>query len=99
MIPGKYNKLWIGLVLGLLGPFLGFVTFYLITSTHQPFDAFVQMILNRSETHSGIISVSLLFNLVFFYLALRQEWYLTVRGVIMATFIYAPFVVLLKYVL
>lgn len=55
------------------------------------------MILHNSNTHSGIIAVSLVFNLVFFFTALRFHWYYAARGVIMATFLYAPFVVYFKY--
>lgn len=94
----KLNHLYVGLLAGLIGPVLGFFLFYLIMFSHKPFYGFVRMIMNNSDTHAGIISVSLVFNLVFFFVALRNDWYNAARGVIMAMFIYAPFVVYFKYV-
>ncbi|MBT3648627.1 MAG: hypothetical protein HN542_10345 [Flavobacteriales bacterium] len=94
----KFNRLWAGIVLGLIGPWFGFGIFYLIVYNHRPFESFVRMILNNSGTYSSVISVSILFNLIFFYLALRLEWYYMVRGIIMATLIYAPIIVYFRYV-
>ncbi len=94
----KFNKLWVGLIAGLVGPLFGFIAFYAIAASHLTFSGFVKMIVNNSSAHSGIISVCLIFNLVFFYIALRKDFYRAAQGVIMATFLYAPFVVYFKYV-
>ena len=94
----KFNKLWIGLIAGITGPVFGFIVFYLIAAADRSFMGFVKMIINNSSTHSGIISICLIFNLVFFYIALRKDFYKSAQGVIMATFLYAPFVVYFKYV-
>ncbi len=91
------NKTWIGLIAGLIGPVIGYLLFYLITSSHRTLMAFSKMILNNGDTHSAIISVSLIFNLVFFFAALRKDWLYAARGVILATLIYAPLVVYFKY--
>ena len=93
----KLNRLWIGLIAGLIGPFIGYVLFYCITSSHMTFDAFNRFIIHNGSTHSGILSVSLIFNLSFFFAALHKDWYYTARGVIFATLLYAPLVVFLKY--
>ncbi|MEZ4722881.1 MAG: hypothetical protein R2813_13490 [Flavobacteriales bacterium] len=94
----KLDHLYVGFAFGMIGPVLGFMLFYLIMFNHKPFSGFLQMILNNSDTHAGIISVSLVFNLIFFFIALRNDWYNAARGVIMAMFVYAPFVVYFKYV-
>ena len=94
----KLNKLWVGLIAGLTGPVFGFIAFYLIAASDRSFMGFVKMISNNSSTHSGIISICLIFNLVFFYIALRKDFYRAAQGVIMATFLYAPFVVYFQYV-
>jgi hypothetical protein len=39
----------------------------------------------------------LIFNLVFFFIAIRLNWMNAVRGVITAMFIYAPVIVYFKY--
>jgi len=96
--PDQINKLWIGLIAGLIGPIFGFFAFYLIAAFDRTFFGFVKMIGENSSTHSGIISICLIFNLVFFFLFLRKDFYRAAQGVIMATFIYAPFVVYFKYV-
>jgi hypothetical protein len=92
------NKLYVGFIAGLIGPWFGVLIFYAIFFNHKSIRAFALTILNNGSTHSGIIAVSLIFNLVFFYFAIRKEWYRAAQGVIMAVFCYAPFVVYFKYV-
>lgn len=94
---GRLNKLSVGLFAGLVGPVFGYLSFYLITSSHRPFGDFNKMILQNSDTHSGVIAISLIFNLVFFFAALQKDWLYAGRGVILATLIYAPLVVFFKY--
>lgn len=93
----KLDKTVSGLIAGLIGPWFGLFIFYLIFFNDRPFAAFFRMIQIQSEAHSGIIAVSLVFNLVFFFSALQLDWYRAARGVIMSMFIYAPLVVYLKY--
>jgi len=95
----KFNpdRTLVGLAAGLVGPWLGLVVFYLILFNERPFATFIQMIIHNSATHSGTIAVSLVFNLLFFFGALHYHWYHAARGVILAMFIYAPFVVYFKY--
>lgn len=94
----KLNTIVAGLVAGLIGPWIGAFLFYIIMFNHKPISAFTQMIINTSSTHSALLSVSLVFNLAFFFLALQRDMYHAARGVILAVFLYAPFVVYFKYV-
>jgi len=94
----RYDKFWLGFILGLIGPVFGFVSFYLFTSTHMPLVNFAKSILNTSSTHSAIVSVSLIFNLVFFFAGSRLDMLRVSQGVIGATLAYAPFVIYFKYV-
>jgi hypothetical protein len=91
------NKLWVGLVAGIVGPVFGALIFYAIFFGHKTIVEFAQMIINTSSTHSALLSVSLIFNLVFFFIAIRLNWMNAVRGVITAMFIYAPVIVYFKY--
>lgn len=93
----KLDKLWVGLLCGLIGPWLGMVIFYLILFNHKSFYTFTRMMMNNTESQSALVSVSLVFNLVFFLLAMKYEWYKAGRGIIMSVFIYAPLVIYLKY--
>tara|TARA_B110000046_G_scaffold25258_1_gene24666 strand:- start:1489 stop:1791 length:303 start_codon:yes stop_codon:yes gene_type:complete len=94
----RYNKIITGLILGLVGPWIGAFVFYLFMFNHKTIGGFIKMIVNNSSTHAPLLSVSLIFNLIFFYLFLRQGMYRAANGVIMAVFIYAPFVIYFKYV-
>lgn len=91
--------MWVGLVLGLIGPIFGFLAFYAFTSTHMPLENFIRFIMRNGGTHSSIISVSLIFNLVFFFIGIRLNMLRVAQGVIGATLIYAPFVIYFKYVI
>lgn len=97
MLDERLNKLSAGLVSGLIGPVFGYLSFYMITSSHRSFNEFNNMIIQNSDTHSGVIAISLIFNLVFFFAALQKDWLYAARGVILATLIYAPLVVFFKY--
>ncbi|MEQ9187952.1 MAG: hypothetical protein RLP15_09460 [Cryomorphaceae bacterium] len=97
-IAARLDRLWVGIVLGLIGPAFGFLFFYLFTSTHMPLENFVRFIQNSSHTHGSIISVSLIFNLVFFYAGTRFDMLRLAQGVIGGTLMYAPFVIYFKYV-
>lgn len=93
----RLNRMWVGIVAGMIGPVVGFYIFYLVTYSSRPFDAFVQMIINTSDTHPGIISVSLLFNLILFLGCMQLNWYYAARGLIASVFFYAPLVIYFKY--
>ena len=94
----KLDRMWIGLLLGLIGPVFGFLVFYLLTSTHMPLENFIRFIKNSSSTHSAIISVSLIFNLVYFFIGTRFNMLRLAQGVIGGTLLYAPFIIYFKYV-
>lgn len=96
MKSNRYNKTVIGLVLGLFMPILGFVIYgaYWSWKFHRTFSYFVNdVFLGTPAFRSSIIALSLLINLIPFFLFLRKEYYYSARGVIAAVFVYVPFVV------
>lgn len=93
----RFDKIVTGLIFGLIGPWLGMLVFYAIMFNHRTLDNFLRMIANNAGTQAPLIAVCLVFNLVFFFAALQKNWYRTAQGVIMATFIYAPVMIYLKY--
>lgn len=97
-LTSRYDKFWVGFALGIIGPIFGFLAFYLFTSTHMPLENFIRFIERNGSTHSSIISVSLIFNLVFFFGGTRLDMLRLSQGVIGATLAYAPFVIYFKYV-
>ncbi len=92
------DRIYWGLIAGLIGPWLGAAVFYLIMFRHKTISGYIDLIQYSPSTHSAFISVSLVFNLVFFFIAMKYDWYKAAKGVIMSVFLYAPFVVYFKYV-
>jgi hypothetical protein len=94
----KLNTIVAGLIAGLIGPWIGALAFYLVMFNHKPLLTFIDVIQGSNSAQSSLISVSLIFNLAFFFLALNKDWYQAARGVIFGVFVYAPFVIYFKYV-
>lgn len=76
---------------------MGALIFYAIMFNHKTLNSFALMIINKPSTHASLLSVSLVFNLIFFFIAMRKDWYQAAQGVISAVFLYAAFVVYFKY--
>lgn len=93
--------MWPGFVIGLLAPLLGFVLYgwYWSWKFFRPFTYFVNdVFLATTAFRSSIISLSLIINLIPFYIFIRKERYKSARGVIAAVFLYVPFVVYFYFV-
>ena len=96
----KFNKLAYGLVVGFIGPWIGLLlcSIYNAYKYNVTVRYFINdMFLGVKEYQSSIASLSLLFNLAMFMLFLKLNWDTAARGVLMATFLYAPVVVYLFY--
>ena len=92
------NKIYVGLIAGLIGPWIGFFIFYLITSFDQSLSQFVEVVTLSSDTNSGVISICSIFNLGIFFLALNRNYVRAAQGVIFATLVFAAVVVYFKYI-
>lgn len=95
----KLDKVWVGLIAGILGPIPGFllVMVGLMIYTGRPFERFLYIALNYADAQPSLIAVSLLFDLLLFLLVTRYDWYRAARGIVMAAFLYAPVVIYLRY--
>jgi hypothetical protein len=91
------NKIYVGLLAGLIGPWFGFFLFYLITSFDQTMSQFVDTVTQNSDTYSGVISICSIFNLGIFFLALNRNYVRAAQGVIFATLTFSAVVVYFKY--
>lgn len=86
--------------MGLIGPLLGFVVYglYWSWSFHRTFCYFVNdLFIGTPDFRSSILSLSLLMNLVPFFIFLRSDRYKSARGVMAAVFIYVPLVIYFKF--
>lgn len=93
----KLDKLWVGLALGILGPFIGFYIYSLIKFPQYSFSWYLEFFMSVEVYQSSIMSLSLLFNLLLFFVFIYTNTNRAARGVLMATLIFAPFVVYFRF--
>jgi hypothetical protein len=91
-----FDKTWIGTFLGLLAPFIAFVLYYLINYRYMTISGFINF-MKIGDIFTPVISLCVLVNLGVFYLFIWKEKYIGARGVLASTFIWATFVVYLKF--
>ena len=94
----KRNVPIFGLLIGLFAPVLGFVIMYFIWGHGNTFSAFCRALMNDHDTASKVLSLALLINLLPFSLYTRKRLDYTARGILVATMLYAVFIILIKYV-
>ncbi|OJW81350.1 MAG: hypothetical protein BGO69_13705 [Bacteroidetes bacterium 46-16] len=94
----KRNVPIFGLLIGLVTPVIGFVIMYFIWGHGTPFNAFVRGLVNNHDLASKVLSLSLLLNLLPFSLCTRKRLDYVARGILVATMLYAVFIILIKYV-
>lgn len=97
-----WDKQAIGVVLGLLAPVLGFFAYAAIyinyIRPHMDMQFFIEdMFLGTRTYQAPILSLSLIANLALFFLLDRLSMPKAMRGVILATFIYAAAIVVLIF--
>jgi hypothetical protein len=94
----KLDKVWIGVVFGLLGPLLIFAGYHLFKYGHMGLDSFTRF-MRMEGTFSPRISLCVILNLGLFFLFYWQKMDRAAKGVITATFLYALLVVYLKVII
>jgi hypothetical protein len=96
----KFDTVLLGILIGLIGPFFGFLIYGGLWSAYfgKAFGYFVnEIFLNIPAFQSSIVSLSLLFNLIPFFAFLRTSRYYAARGVLASIFIYVPVVIYLRF--
>jgi H+/Cl- antiporter ClcA len=92
----KWDRFWLGFLLGLLGPLLGIFFFYVMKFTDYTFIEYLKMVKYPSVL-SPLLSFGAIVNLFFFFPFIWNDYYNAARGVIGATFIYAIPILILKF--
>jgi len=92
----KYNRLWIGLIPGLLVPMISFFVFSIFKSKTIHIILYIKFVMSFSVL-SKILSLCVIPNLAVFYFFINKEFYYSARGVILATLIWAIFIVIILY--
>tara|TARA_B100000965_G_scaffold345393_1_gene316170 strand:- start:1718 stop:1999 length:282 start_codon:yes stop_codon:yes gene_type:complete len=91
------NQTIIGLVVGIIAPFIAFSVFVLF---YLELDLFVTINeISKTDKLPHIISLSLLINLVIFFMKIKTRRDKAAQGVLGATILYAFIVIYLKFLL
>ena len=91
-----WDKLWIGLLFGILTPFISLWTYYFINYRYMTITDFINY-LELGNTYTPLISMCVLVNLAVFYPFIWKEKYQGARGVLGSTFLWALVIVYLKF--
>ena len=91
-----YNQNFIGFFVGLIAPFVAFSVFILFVLELDLFQTISEV--SKSDKLPHIISLSLLINLVIFFMKIKTKREKAARGILGATIFYAFIVLYLKFV-
>ena len=94
----RLNVPMTGFIIGLFLPTIGMGIMYLLWGHHEGLEAFVHRLTVQPGMASKVLTLSLLVNLApFLYFNFKRLDY-AMRGVVIATVLYAVFIVLIKFV-
>lgn len=91
-----YDRIWLGAVLGIVAPILTMLAFYYFNFSHISILKFIEHLF-AVHIQSSLLSLSVVSNLLVFFVFIWTEKYQSARGVLMSTFLYGGLVVYLKF--
>lgn len=94
----KQDSTWLGIVLGFIGPVIGFFIFYLIKFLPwgQSLAVYLNLLKDNSYLIPKIMSLCLLVNGITFFFYTQYKKDETSRGILVATLMYAIAIIVLK---
>jgi hypothetical protein len=95
---GKYNQIQVGLAFGLLAPPIGFLAIYLAGFRGTGPIEFIDLLVSTKKL-SSIISLSVIPNLLLFFIFIWLNYLYSARGVLASTLFYAGIVVVTKFLI
>ena len=90
------NQLITGFLVGLISPFVAFAVYVLFIKERNLFETIDSLI--NSEFLPHTISLSLLINLLIFFMKIKTNRDTAARGVLGATILYGFLIVVLKFI-
>jgi len=95
----KCNKLIVGIIVGLVVPILMSIILY--SSLYEGSKSFWPFLseMVRLGSIGKLLSISVLPNLIIFFIAINKERLLAARGIVTATLVYAIVVLVFKFML
>ena len=94
----RYNNIRVGLVLGLLAPLLGFLIVYLVAFRGLSFMEYLELLSYRNKL-SSLISLSVVPNLLLFFIFIWLNYLYSARGVLASTLFFAVIVIITKFLI
>ncbi len=94
----RLNQAIVGLLIGLVMPLLGFVVVYLVMARDMSLAAYLQRLATSTRALGSVISLSVLANLIPFLLFSRRRLDQALKGVVIATMLYAVAFLYVKFV-
>ena len=95
---GKYNSIRLGIVLGILAPMIGFLVVYLLAFRGMSFSEYLDLLVFRKKL-SSIISLSVIPNLLPFFIFIWLNYLYSARGVLASTLLFALIVIITKFLI
>jgi hypothetical protein len=90
----RFDKVWVGVVLGILGALTGFVLFGFVWSvgTEHSFTFYIKDVFTgiTSMFQDKIVTISILIDVVLFYFFLRKNWYNLCKGLLAVVILSVP---------
>ncbi|MFT5337897.1 MAG: hypothetical protein ACI9YL_001911 [Luteibaculaceae bacterium] len=89
----------LGLIIGFIGPVIGLLSFGLVYVQFYEIDymTFLERFFTIRSMQSPILAVSLWVNGLVFFIVNRKDQVETARGILLATFVFAPIIVYLRF--
>jgi hypothetical protein len=96
----KKDNLKLGLILGLIGPFLGLVVIYFVREDFRSltFSEYLDFVFTNNKLITSIGSLSLLANVVLFTLYVNTRRDKTAKGIFLITLLFGIAILILKVI-
>lgn len=91
----RLDSVWLGLIIGILAPVLGFMMFYASSFTQVSFGYFIRYSLKIGAL-INILTVSLIPDFIVFALFIWRKHYSSAKGVVIASATFTALFVILK---
>jgi hypothetical protein len=99
----KLDKVWVGLLIGLLGETIGFIFVFFMYKVanihlHYTFEHFWNTrFVGNPDAQSAVLSLAMVFNAFIFFYLLNLGHQKAAKGIISLGFLLAPYIVYLKF--
>lgn len=95
----KCNKLYIGVLIGVVLPIImSFALYYFVYKGGLSYWPFIEQMINIGSI-GKLLSISVLPNLIIFLIAINKERLLAARGIVTSTILYAIVVIAFRFLI